>query len=294
MPRPLRIHFPGAFYHVTLRGNHRQAIFRTHADRLLLNAIVAAAIEKHSARVHAYCWMSNHIHLLLQVGAEPLGVVMRDIASGYARAFQRKLETTGHLFERRYHAILVDADSYLLELVRYIHLNPVTARIAAAVHVYRWSSHHAYAGLGVDRWVTNDFALRMFNERRDAAVAAYRRFVSCDPALIPSPFAEIRNDEFPVLGDDAFLARIARLPARGACRETLDSLLAEACAQFSVSLEDLRSLSRARRLVYARGWIARAAVERGVASLSAVARMLGKERSTLRYAMQCQRALSCD
>src|SRR4051812_8639065 len=116
MVRPLRIHIPGGFHHVTLRGNHREPIFRVDADRLLLNAIVEASVARHGARIHAYCWMTNHIHMLVQVGDPPLSGLMRDIASGYARAFQLKRATTGHLFENRYHAILVDADAYLLAL----------------------------------------------------------------------------------------------------------------------------------------------------------------------------------
>src|SRR5688572_16379423 len=116
MPRPLRLHVPGGFYHVTLRGNHRQDVFRTPADRGLLDEIVAAAIRDLGVRMHAYCWMTNHIHLLVQVSDTPHGKFVLRIASRYARKFQECMETTGHLFERRHHAILVDADSYLLAL----------------------------------------------------------------------------------------------------------------------------------------------------------------------------------
>ncbi len=90
--------------------------------------------------------MTNHLHLLMQVQDVPLSNPMRNIASEFARAMQRKLETTGHFFERRYHASLVDTDAYLLELIRYTHLNPVRAGIVAQPALYPWSSHHAYVG----------------------------------------------------------------------------------------------------------------------------------------------------
>src|ERR1700741_1204574 len=136
MGRPLRLHLPGGFYHTTLRGNHREDIFTVDSDRGLLNTIVEFALSKHGARIHAYCWMTNHLHMLVQVGEEPLSALMRRIASGHARAYQANRKTPGHLFERRYHAVLVDADAYLMELVRYIHLNPVRARLVDSPHEY--------------------------------------------------------------------------------------------------------------------------------------------------------------
>jgi putative transposase len=175
--RPLRIHVAGGFYHVTLRGNHQQDVFREHSDRALLNAVVGRALCRHEAQIHAYCWMSNHLHLLIRVSASPLGPVMRDIASNYARAFQLKMQTSGHLFERRYHATLIDVDAYLLAVLRYIHLNPVAAGLVRKVSEYRWSSHRAYAGGSGEPWLTTDFALAMFAQTRERAHAAYCRFV---------------------------------------------------------------------------------------------------------------------
>ena len=122
-PRPSRIHVEGRFYHVILRGNHREDIFFRPQDRDRFASLVAEVIERFRMRVHAYCWMTNHIHLLMQVSDVPLGAAMMRIASRYARATQKHRPTTGHLFERRYKAILLDEDSYLLELIRYIHLN---------------------------------------------------------------------------------------------------------------------------------------------------------------------------
>jgi REP element-mobilizing transposase RayT len=107
MPRPLRLHVPGAMYHVTLRGNHRQNIFFTTEDRRILSELIAEVVTRFGARLHAYCFMTNHIHALIQVADAPLGRLMLRIAGRYARTVQAKLHTTGHLFEKRYYPVLV-------------------------------------------------------------------------------------------------------------------------------------------------------------------------------------------
>lgn len=283
MPRRPRIHVDHAFYHATLRGNHRQPVFFEVSDRNLLDAIVARAIERYEASIHAYCWMSNHLHLLIQVGMKPLGDVMRQIASGYARAVQKKIDTTGHLFERRYHARFVTSDTYLLELLRYIHLNPVRAKMVADTGDYRWSSHHAYAGGRRESWLTVDFALALFAAERAAAHSAYRRFVAeADPDWVPedAEVHELSTGPLPAPGPTPSSHRLIVHP-----RQTLEELLTEACARFDVRVEDLVSFSRRRRVVLARGWLGREAVKRRVAPLAEVARLLGKDRSTLRHAM---------
>ena len=168
MPRRLRIHLPGGFYHVTLRGNHQQAIFFAECDRTVLNIIVARKIER--------LWRTSSRVLLdgritstwwCRLARSHLSSPMRQIASEYARAMQVKLETTGHFFERRYHAILVDADSYLMELLRYVHLNPVRARLVRDASQYQWSSHHVYIGVRSEPWVTTGFCLNMFGSDQE-------------------------------------------------------------------------------------------------------------------------------
>jgi REP element-mobilizing transposase RayT len=268
-----------------LRGNHRQAIFDSDQDRLLLNSIVAHALERHEARLHAYCWMTNHLHLMLQVGHEPLAGVMRHIASGYARAYQKKLETTGHLFERRYHALLVDADSYLLELLRYIHFNPVTAKLVAKPHEFRWSSHHAYLGVAVDPWVTTEFALRMFADSPDRARARYCEFLNCDVQTLKSPLDEARGEGGQFLGSDDFIQRVSP-PAKRITELTLAAIIEAACAEFGISRARLGTLARSELIARVRARVASRALELGVASLSEVAREVGCDRKTLRDAMR--------
>jgi len=138
--------------------------------------------------------MTNHLHVLVQVSEVPLGSVILQIASSYARTVQARLMTTGHLFERRYHAVLVDAYSYLLALVRYIHLNPVRAGLVADPAAYRWSSHRVYPGERACDWVTRGFALSLLTTQSAAALARYREFM-CSPAPCRQDMATMPEKE---------------------------------------------------------------------------------------------------
>jgi len=273
-------------YHVTLRGNHRKDIFFCATDRARMSELFADALGSCDARLHAYCYMPNHLHALIQVANVPLGQVMLRIASPYARMTQARLETTGHLFERRYYPVMVDTSAYLLEVVRYIHLNPVRAGIVRTPDSYPWSSHHAYAGTRADSWVTTDFTLSMFSVNRVRAVAAYQRFIA--EALrtgdTRSPFENCNPGDPRVLGGDDFARRMLGDDWRPRSSKSLDELIGEAGVRFGVSTEELRSRSRVRRVVAARAWVANEAVSGGVASLSGVARAFRRNESSLRRA----------
>jgi len=288
MPRKSRIHVPGAFYHVTLRGNHRQDIFFSHEHRQWLSEIVAEVIARFAARVHAYCWMSNHVHLLVQVSDGPLGRLMLRIASQYARRVQLQLCTTGHLFERRYHAVLVDEDEYLLTLIRYIHMNPVRAKMVASPDHYLWSSHGVYSGKEARPWVTSEFALNLFHSDAATAQEAYRRFVANEVGQVhlSKPFDELNRNDRRILGDDNFVARMQGIAWRPRSRKTLDEVIAEACAHHQVTHVELQSRSAKRELARARAWIAQQCIEGRIASVSAVAQYFGRDESTLRESMQ--------
>jgi REP element-mobilizing transposase RayT len=284
MPRRPRIHAPGAFYHVTLRGNHRKPVFFCDADHERLNDIVARALDRCQARLHAYCWMPNHLHMLLQVADMPLGRVVLRIASSYARSVQARLGTTGHLFERRHHAVLVDADRYLLTLLQYIHLNPVRAGLARNAADYRWSSHHDYVRTRHEPWVTTDFALAMLGGDYQTAIARYRRLIGAmrERGQAASPLADLHPSDERVLGDDRFLANLALPKESTRPGLTLDVLILEAGARFGLAPADLLSVSRDRRLSRARAWIAHTAVVQRVATTAQVARALHRDESTIR------------
>lgn len=229
--------------------------------------------------------MTNHVHLLLQVGDVPLGRLMLRIAGRYARTIQRHLHTTGHLFEKRYYPLLVDADEYLLTLLRYIHLNPVRARMVTHAGDYLWSSHHAYLGTRTEPWVTTDFALAMFHSHRPQAVAAYARFMDECPE-VHSPLEEHNPNDRRILGSDEFAGKLLGASWRPRSPKTLQQLIDEAADKFSVSTEALRSRTRRRLPARARAWVAREAATLRIASLAQVARVFQRDESTLRESLQ--------
>lgn len=287
MPRKPRIHVPGGFYHATLRGNHAAPIFRLDSDRELLDRIVAETLERFSARLHAYCWMTNHLHFLVQIGDEPLSKIMHRIAGGYARAFQWRMETCGHLFEKRFHSQLLDADNYLLEVVRYVHLNPVRAGLARDPAAYPWSSHRTYLGLSSAPWVTTDFALRMLHSDLTRARAAYRAFVNAGRSGVTCVTMPGANDaDARVLGDDRFLSRIPQTPPKRRPRIALQALADLCSRKMGVRAVDLRSMSRSRDVSRTRAMVAHLATTYTGATVKAVADYLDRDESSVRRSME--------
>ena len=156
MARKPRIHFPSAVYHVILRGNAGDPIFFSDLDRYRLYLIFQYAVERFNCRIHAFCLMRNHAHIVVQTGDIPLSRIMQNISLRFTKWINYSQSRTGHLFQGRYKALLIDADSYLLELVRYIHLNPVRAGIVAATdeggHVGSGMQHCNFRGRPLDKW----------------------------------------------------------------------------------------------------------------------------------------------
>lgn len=179
MARPLRIEYPGAFYHITARGNEQKDIFRDDKDRSQFLGYLETAAGRYKAVIHVYCIMSNHYHLLLSTPEGNLSQIMRHINGGYTTWFNKRHNRYGHLFQGRYKAILVDADPYAGELSRYIHLNPVRAGMVKQPEDYPWTSYGAYSGrTKPSRWLTTDWLLQYFGQKPAAAKKAYVFFVN--------------------------------------------------------------------------------------------------------------------
>jgi len=178
MARPLRWQYPGALYHITARGNERKNIFRSDQDRKTFLTILARAIERYRLVLHAYVLMDNHYHLLLETREANLARALRDLNGIYTAFFNRTHRRIGHLFQGRYKAILVEKESYLLELSRYIHLNPVRAKMGVRLNRYAWSSYPDYIGNREGPgWLTRDGVLGYFGSNPGQSRGAYRRFV---------------------------------------------------------------------------------------------------------------------
>jgi putative transposase len=178
MARPLRIEYPGAFYHVTSRGNEQKDIFKSQKDREKFLSYLESAVVRYGATIHAWCLMSNHYHLLMETPAGNLSQIMRHINGAYTTYFNLKRKRAGHLFQGRYKAILVEADEYATELSRYIHLNPVKAGIVAKPDDYQWSSYRIYIGQSeAPDWLKTDFILGYFGRKAPDAKNKYLKFV---------------------------------------------------------------------------------------------------------------------
>ncbi|ABQ27188.1 REP-associated tyrosine transposase [Geotalea uraniireducens] len=178
MARPLRIEYPGAFYHVTSRGNEQKDVFKSQRDRQKFLEYLESATERYGGVVHAYCLMSNHYHLLLETPVGNLSQIMRHINGAYTTYFNIKRKRSGHLFQGRYKAILVELDEYAMELSRYIHLNPVRAGMVTRPEEYRWSSYNNYIGQGTaPTWLKMETILDYFGKKTKEAMKKYRTFV---------------------------------------------------------------------------------------------------------------------
>jgi putative transposase len=213
MARALRIEFPGAVYHVTSRGDRREAIFVDDDDRRQLLAIVNQAMDRFNAAVMAYCLMSNHYHFVLQTRQPNLSRLMRQINAKFAQAFNRRHGVVGHLFQSRFKAILVDRDAYLMELCRYVELNPVRAGLVAAPADWYWSSYRAHVGLDLaPGWLDTD-GLHGHLLGRDARTLEDRR---CSQDRYERLVLDGRDDGFwqrslrqdIYLGDEEFIDRV--------------------------------------------------------------------------------------
>jgi putative transposase len=281
VPRLPRLHVEGGCYHVALRGNHRESIFSTSEDRLALNCFVAEAIEKYESRIHAFCWMTNHLHALIQIGQHPLGLIVKRFAMRYSRYRHRNLRTTGHLFEQRHRAWLVDADTYFIALLRYIHRNPVEARMVSAADEYPWSSHRAYLGIETMPWLTTEFGLGLFGKTIDAARCKYKAIVD-DMSVTEATAPGLLASEDPrIIGTDRFLAALPPPRIKPRSMLSLSELAMQIGTAHGLSLELLKSASKQRAFSRARSELARRALDERVASLSDVARFLGRSPTTI-------------
>lgn len=203
MARPLRIEFEGALYHVTSRGDGQEDIYLDDNDRETYLDVLSDVCERFNWTIHAFCLMSNHYHLLVETPEGNLAKGMRQLNGVYTQRFNRKHSRAGHVFQGRYKAILVQKESYLLELARYIVLNPVRAQMVRSAKDWSWSSYRATAGfIKAEKWLTVNWILAAFSRRKAVAVQQYRTFVSAGRNQ-SKPWEELKNQIY--LGDDAFV-----------------------------------------------------------------------------------------
>jgi REP element-mobilizing transposase RayT len=206
MARSLRIEFPGAVYHITSRGNARADIFEDDTDREMYLKILGQVVKRFNWLCHAYCLMDNHYHLLIETPEGNLSAGMRQLNGVYTQAFNRAHRRDGHLFKGRFKAILVEKESHLLELCRYIVLNPVRAGITAQPDDYRWSSYLPTLGtVARPSFLATEWLLGNFSTSLAESCRRYRQFVKEGMNIIESPWEKLAGQI--LLGTDAFVQK---------------------------------------------------------------------------------------
>jgi putative transposase len=206
--RPLRIEYPGAFYHVTSRGNERRTVFQSNRDREKYLSYLESAHERYGAVIHVYCLMGNHYHLLLETPRGNLSKILHYIKGAYTTYFNIKRSRYGHLFQGRFKGILVDKDEYCKELSRYIHLNPVRAGMVKAPLEYPWSSYRYFVGRDKKpKWLTTELVLGDFGGEGGRGFKRYREYVERGGnEQLDNPLKKVIASTF--LGGKEFIERI--------------------------------------------------------------------------------------
>ena len=275
MARPLRIEFPGAIYHVTSRGNARAPIYLDNEDREEFLAVLGDVVARFNWMCHAYCLMDNHYHLLVETIDGNLSQGMRQVNGVYTQRFNRSHNRVGHIFQGRYKSILVERENYLLELCRYVVLNPVRAGVTEVPGRYRWSSYRTTAGLRKrPSFLTVDWILRRFSSRRLDARKRYRSFVLAGGGG-QSPWADLTAQC--VLGGREFIERIS--PALKEKSNLVEVPRQERFA-FRPPLEDLMGERVLESKADRNKVIARAHLDYGY-TLSEIAQQLGLHYTTI-------------
>ena len=253
MARKPRIEYEGAFYHVITRGNRREKIFRDKKDFLKYLEILSHYKKRYRFRLYSYVLMSNHVHLLMETGKVSLSKVKQGINQSYTAYFNRKYKTVGHLFQGRYKALLCDRERYLLSLIKYIHFNPVRAKMVKDLQEYPWSSHRCYTliqkGNGV---VDADIVLRMFSVDKAASSRLYKEFIE-DGLDVKRDDVYTTIDQR-VLGDEEFVEKVMEKHVGNIRNEkkakeyTLDEIAKGVEKVSGVTLKQLRKHNKSKNI----------------------------------------------
>lgn len=288
MARKPRIHDPGAIYHVILRGNAGQDIFSDDKDRHRLYEILQASYARFGHRIHAFCLMTNHIHLAVQVSEISLSRIMQNVSLRYTQWFNWRHKKQGHVFQGRYKAIMVDADAYLLELVAYIHLNPVRAQMVDRPEKYPWNSYRAYLGKESLPWLETGAVLSQFSKTVREARLKFSGFVS-------ERMHDGRREEFHgektcdsrIFGDDSFidavLAKAESLPEQ---KPDVNTIVESVKKLYGIGDEHLKTQGQERVASEARSIAAWATLELSGGKLTELVRLFGRIPSTLTCAVR--------
>lgn len=259
MPRKKRFYCLDHCHHVMLRGVEGRGLFLDDGDRIRFCLLLQAAAEKHTVLIHAFCLMSNHIHLVLEPKKSSLQSAVHAFAFRYAQYFNHRYDRQGYLFQGRFKSIFVENGLYLKRLVRYIHLNPVQAGLVKRSEEYRWSSHRAYMSLDEYVWLKKDFVLSRFHDDPQVALERFVPFMNHTQEAISDLTGLTKAFRAGAYGTDEFMkntlpeVQIAQAPSY---ELSLKDTIQEICNRFQVTHYELSSTSKERRVVNARSILA--------------------------------------
>jgi len=284
MSRRQRLHVPGGTYYIVQRGSTTRPIFSQQQDYPLFERLLATALRRTGARLHAYCWTPDAIHLALQIDSVSVGRFMQGITSRYARSIHERAAESGHFFRQRYKSILIDPDAYLLRLVRYIHHIPVRDALSSDAGSYPYTSHIAYLGRTQMPWLTTRIAMRLLNGCDQNSAYAELMSVAA-PEEDCELFEHGSKHDARIVGSSEFFANLPRHLRVYRSKLTLEQIIQTVTCRLGVDREHVLSNSRQREVTLARALIAWYATERRVATLSEAARYLRRDPSTLSVAV---------
>ena len=279
MARKPRLHLAGGLYHVMLRGNNGKNIFFDNEDREYLEKLVAEGVKRFDHKILAYCWMSNHIHLAIEVNKIPLSKIIQNLSFRYTRYVNKKRKQIGHLFQGRYKAILVEKDSYLLELVRYIHLNPIRAKVVRNLSDYKWSSHGVYLEKEQNTWIQSDKVLSIFSKNKKIASKQYVKFLKEDVDCTTN--FEIGAQDSRIIGNEKFIEKHLSNKDGYIPRIGLPQIIKSTCSVLNVPKNKLHEKTRNRQVTFARHVIGYLNKHHGKSTMQNLANQFSLDLSTL-------------
>jgi REP element-mobilizing transposase RayT len=282
MARKPRIDIPGSCYHVILRGNLGQNIFFSKEDQEHFYNLLQIGVERYQHRIHAFCCMSNHVHILIQTQIVSLAKIVHNLSFRYTQWINQRMNRKGHLFQGRYKAILIDMDRYLLQLVRYIHLNPVRANLTKRPEDYIWSSHLAYLGNQKIPWLTTDWVLSQFAKDISSARVRYQSFVYAG-------INEKQHNEFllgihdnRLLGDDVFIQNTLKEAKQKLNHKIqIADVIEVVCNALNLNLKDLMKQGKHQNFAKARGILALLVSDIPSITLTELGKILNRDMTTL-------------
>lgn len=261
---------------------HGQDIFFSQVDRYNMCFLLQEGIERYGHRIHAFCFMSNHVHLLIQVGEVPLSKIMQNLAFRFSQKVNQRYRRQGRLFQGRFRSILIKEEVYFTRLLRYMHMNPVRANITDRPENYPWSSHNVYLYRNAMSWITTEYGLFKFGKTKEDAILHYAAY-----GLEEEPSAELeelRNDfkDGQVLGDDDFLEVVRSRNAIKVDRSLpLEVIIQAVCEILDIHKELVILPGKSSKGSFARAIVSMLAIKEGKIPIESIALSMNRDASTI-------------